>query len=183
MQGNGIDRQPAAGSPDGALWRRSRMVEMVEDEADRLLDLAGFADGRLDPDDRERVAEWLAGDPAASGDVAAARALADAAGPPEAAPDAVVARACALVGRSETQRGMVIPFAPQRPARPRLHGMASWGSLVAAMAVASWLGFTLGMDTSLSVAQMSRAGDDGFLQELLDPSTGFMSGLTEGAQT
>jgi len=177
MRGNGIDRQPPAGSPEGALWRRSRAVDAVENEADRILDLAGFADGHLDPDDRERVAEWLAADPVAAGDVAAAHALADTAEWLEAAPEAIVARACALVG------GKVIPFAPQRPGRPRLHGMAGWGSLVAAMAVASWLGFTLGMDTSLSVAQMSGAGDDGFLHELLDPAVGFMSGLTEGSQT
>ena len=61
--------------------------------------------------------------------------------------------------------------------------MARWGSLVAAMAVASWLGFTLGIDTSLSVAQIRQTGEDGFLREMLDPSTGFMRDLTEGAQT
>src|SRR5207247_32149 len=69
-------RDQAVGLPDAALLRRSRMVEMTPDEAERYLDLAGFADGRLDPDDCERVAEWLAGDPAAAGDIAAARALA-----------------------------------------------------------------------------------------------------------
>ncbi len=181
MRGNGIDRQPA-GSPDRALWRRSRTVDMVADEAERILDLAGFADGHLDPDDRERVAEWLAGDPVAAGDVAAARALADTAERLETVPEAVVVRAVALVGRSEKLPGQVIPFAPSRPGRERLHGMAGWSSLVAAVAVAGWLGFTLGMNTSLSVAQTSQAGNDGFLHELLEPST-FMSGLTEGAQT
>ena len=61
--------------------------------------------------------------------------------------------------------------------------MARWGSLVAAMAVASWLGFTLGMDTSLSVAQVRQTGEDSFLGELLDPSTDLMRDLTEGTQT
>ena len=65
--------------------------------------------------------------------------------------------------------------------------MARWGSLAAAMAVASWLGFTLGADTSLSLGQAGartgQAGEDGFLRELLDPSTGFMRDLTEGSQT
>ncbi len=61
--------------------------------------------------------------------------------------------------------------------------MARWGSLVAAMAVASWLGFTLGMDTSLSLTQVRQPGEDSFLGELLNPSTDFMRDLTEGAQT
>src|SRR5438128_1727016 len=61
---------------DAALWRRSRTADMTaeEVEAERYLDLAGFADGRLDPDDSEQVAERLAGDPVAAGDVAAPRA-------------------------------------------------------------------------------------------------------------
>ena len=74
MRGDDTSRVPADGSSDAALWRRSRAIDMVEDEAERYLDLAGYADGRLDPDDRERVAEWLATDPVAAGDVAAARA-------------------------------------------------------------------------------------------------------------
>ena len=58
MRGNDTRRNPAAGLSDAALWRRSRTVDMSEDaaETERYLDLAGFADGRLDPDDRERVA-------------------------------------------------------------------------------------------------------------------------------
>jgi anti-sigma factor RsiW len=179
MRGNDTNRDPAAGWPDAALWRRSRTVDATADEAEaeRYLDLAGFADGRLDSDDRARVAEWLAGDPVAVGDVAAARALA---GRPEAASEPVIARACALV---EPQRGTVIPFAPRHRKSLRLPGMARWGSLVAAMAVASWLGFTLGVDTSLSIAQIRQGGEDGFLREFLDPSAGFMRDLTEGTQT
>ncbi len=177
MRGNDTRRDPAAGLPDAALWRRSQTVDMTEDEAEaeRYLDLAGFADGRLDPDDRERVAEWLAEDPVAAGDVAAARALA---GRPEAVSEPAIARASALV---EPQGGKVIPFAPRRP---RLRSVARWGSLVAAMAVASWLGFTLGADTSLSFAQIRQGGgEDGFLREFLDPAAGFMRDLTEGTQT
>jgi anti-sigma factor RsiW len=179
MRGNDTNRDPAAGLPDAALWRRSRTVDMTEEavEAERCLDLAGFADGRLDPDDRERVAEWLAGDPVAAGDVAAARAPT---GPLDAASEPAIARACALVA---PQRGTVIAFPLSRRGRPRLQVTARWGSLVAAMAVASWLGFTLGMDTSLSLAQIRQGGEDGFLREFLDPSAGFMRDLTEGTQT
>src|SRR5260370_15465848 len=97
MRGNGTRRDPAAGLPDAALWRRSRTVDMTEDaaEAERHLDLAGFADGRLDPEDRERVAEWLAVDPVAAADVAAARALAVRGELLEAAPEQAIARASA----------------------------------------------------------------------------------------
>jgi len=185
MRGDDTRRDPAAGLSDAALWRRSRMVDMTEDaaEVERYLDLAGVADGRLDPDDRERVAEWLADDPVAAADVAAARALAARAERLDAVPGAVIARASALVDGGGPRRGTVIPFWPSRRDRPRLRGVAGWGSLVAAMAVASWLGFTLGMDTSSSFAQIRQAGDDGFLREFLDPSTGFMRDLTEDSQT
>jgi len=159
------------------------MIDAAEDDAERYLDLAGYVGGRLDPDDRERVAEWLAGDPVAADDVAAARALTAVGERPEAAPEPVIARACALVDGSAEQGDTVIPFPLGRRDRPRLRNMASWGSLVAAMAVASWLGFTLGMDTSLSLAPFGQAGEDGFLHELLDPSTGFLRDLTEGPQT
>src|SRR5216684_3955788 len=98
MQGEDTRRDPVAGSPDAALWRRSQTVEITEEaaQAERYLDLAGFADEGLDPDDRERVAEWLAQDPVAAGDVAAARTLAFEAA--EAVAEPVVARAVALVG-------------------------------------------------------------------------------------
>jgi anti-sigma factor RsiW len=179
---------PPAGLPDAALWRLSRNTDASGDEAERILDLAGFADGCLDPDDCERVAEWLAADPLAAGDVAAARALGRRDEELEAAPEPVIARACALVRSAlenggENAHGTVISFPLDRRDRPQLHRMASWGSLVAAMVVAGWLGFTLGMDVSRSLGQPGQAADDGFLGELLDPPTGFTSDLTEGAQT
>jgi hypothetical protein len=185
MRGNDTRRDPAAGLPDAALWRRSCTVDMTEDEAEaeRCLDLAGLADERLDPDDRERVAEWFAADPVAVGDVAAARVLAARAERLEAMPEPAIARACALVDGGEAQRGTVVAFPPSRREQPRLQRIGRWGSLVAAMAVASWLGFTLGMDTSLSLAQSRQPGEDGFLREFLDPSAGFMRDLTEGTQT
>lgn len=183
MREDDTRRAPAAGLPDAELWRRSRMIDVVEDEAERYLDLAGYADGRLDPDDRERVAEWLAGDPAAADDIAAAHVLGAPAARPDSMPDAAIARACALVRGSEAQRGTVVPFRLKHRYTPRVQGMVRWGSLVAAVAVASWLGFTLGMDTSLSIVQARQGGEDGFLGEMLNPSTDFMRDLTEGAQT
>src|SRR5712691_5633944 len=98
MHGDGTGRESPAGLSDNALWQKSRLLDIPEDDSERFLDLAGFADGQLDPDDRERVAEWLARDPIAAGDVAAARALAAAAEQVEAAPQSIIARASSLVG-------------------------------------------------------------------------------------
>jgi anti-sigma factor RsiW len=166
---------------DGALWRQSRLTDATDDETARFLDLAGYADGRLDPDDAERVAEWLARDPAAAADVTAARHIA--AESFAAAPEAIVARACALVDGGMPRPAAVIPFPLRRHGERRLPFVARWGSLAAAMAVASWLGFTLGVDTSRSLADVGQTGDRGFLFELLDPSTASLSDLPGGNQT
>ena len=175
MRGDDTRRVPPDGLSEAELWRRSRTIEMAEDEAERYLDLAGYADGRLDPDDRERVAEWLAGDPAAAEDVAAARVPPA----PAAVPEAVIARAFALVDGNR-RGGSVIPFPSRYRHELRLSGIARWGSLAAAMAVAGWLGFALGVDTSLSFAQVPQISEDSLFSELLDPSADL---LTEGSQT
>lgn len=190
MRGDGMRRVPPAemagdGSDDISdreLWRRSCTIDASEDEAAPYLDLAGFADGLLDPDERERVAERFARDPDAAADVAAVHALAGAA-QDEAPPEAVIASARALVGASALHVGDVIAFAPRRRAGPGLHALAQWGSLAAAVIVAGWLGFTLGMDTSGAFVQNGSASDENFLHELLDPSTGLMRDLTEGRRT
>src|SRR5260370_20862936 len=97
MHGDGSGRKSPAGLSDNAVWQKSRLLDIPEDESERFLDLAGFADGQLDPDDRERVAEWLAGDPIAAGDLAAARALRAAAERVQAAPQFILAPASSLV--------------------------------------------------------------------------------------
>jgi len=173
-------KERSFGSSDRALWQRSRLTDATEDEAARLLDIAAFADGRLDEDEAERVAARLTGDAAATGDVAVARRLAQDE-PPE-APAQVVARALALVPPAGVAE--IIPFAPRMPPQPRLQLVARWGSLAAAVAVAGWLGFALGMDTSLMLAQPRLGGgEDGFLHELIDPAPSFLRDLGDGAQT
>ena len=60
------------------------------------------------------------------------------------------------------------------------------GSLAAAIAIASWLGFSMGSGVSLELSQpgqQSQVGVDGLLPELLDPATGFLRDLGEGLQT
>jgi len=181
QRGDGSGGAPRADASDRALWQRSATTETVEDEGERFLDLAGFADGRHDPDERDRVAERLARDPDATADVSAARALATGGAAPEAVPAPIIARACALV--SEPERGRVILFPRLRLSPPTLPGIARWASLAAAVLVASWLGFALGTDVSVSFGQPDQASDDGFLRDMLDPSTGFLRDLTPGART
>src|SRR5260370_39150337 len=118
MHGDGSGRESPAGLSDNVVWQKSRLLDTSEDDSERFLDLAGFADGQLDPDDRERVAEWLAGDPIAAGDVAAARSLAVAAEQVEAAPQSIVARPASLVGIDMPQPDKIVPFVPRRRYQP-----------------------------------------------------------------
>jgi anti-sigma factor RsiW len=183
MPGDGADGKPRAASPDSALWRRSLAIDVAGDEDEHFLDLAGYAEDRLDPDERDRIAERLAKNPMAAADVAAARAFARSGPPDEAAPVHVVARACALVTDGMPLRGRVIPF-PQffRP-QPTLHGVARWTGLAAAVVLASWLGFALGGDASAFFGSANQAGEDSLLRDLLDPSTALLRDLTGGVQT
>lgn|SRR6266550_4899216 len=180
-RGGGTGGEPLAEAADRALWQRSTTAETVENEGERFLDLAGFADGRLDPEERDRVAERLARDPEAATDVAAARTLAGRGAASEALPAHLVERVCALV--PEPERGRVILFPGLRLSSPTLPGVAHWASLAAAIAIASWLGFALGTDFSAYFGQTDQASEDGFLRDMLDPSTAFLRDLTPGSQT
>ena len=162
---------------DRELWKCSRAIEMAEDDTEYFLDLAGFADGLLDPDDRERVAERLARHPAASADVSAARMLGTADPAVDALPDAIFARAAALAGPHLVATDNVVPFAPRRRFGARLPEVARWASLAAAVALASWLGFSMGMDLSGSFLS-DGSGDDSGLNELFDPGTRLVRDLT-----
>ena len=165
---------------DRVLWRRSRMIEVADDQCARYLDLAAFAERRLDPDERERVAEWLRTHPEAAGDVEAAGAQANAPRS-EVVPETAVARARAIVGDAAASRpGSVIPFRASTGKGPVLATMAQWGSLAAALVVAGWLGFTLGMDTSGMLAWSRAGSDDGVAQDLFGSSPAFFRDLTGG---
>jgi anti-sigma factor RsiW len=168
-------------SPGRALWQRSCRTDASEDEASRFLDLAAFADGRLETDERDRVAAMLAVDPAAAADVAAARALAGGIAEPSDGLDRIIARACAILPDNSVAQGHVLAFRPPRRHRSIVHGLTRWGSLAAAIAMASWLGFAMGSDTSLALSQSAAASDASFFPELLDlAGTGFLRDLGEG---
>jgi anti-sigma factor RsiW len=166
---------------DRILWQRSRVTVAVQDEFDRFLDLAAFADGRLDSDERERIAEWLQSHPEAAGDIAAARVLADA-GAYQTLSRTGLARASMLVGDSDSSpRGTVLAFPERQGKRSGLAAIAQWGGLAAAMVVAGWLGFTLGMDASGILARNGPGSDDSIAQELFGSSPAFFRDLTGGA--
>lgn len=183
--------QPADFSADRDLWRRCLATETADDEAERFLDLAAFADDRLtDDDERSRVAARLAADPDLAGDVAAARAIA--AGEIAATRDGVETIVGRAVAIAETPLGpaRVIPLAsqraPQRAAVRAVEGVARWAGLAAAVAFAGWLGFAMGSGASLTLSQPApvvQTGDGGFLTEIIDPSTGFLRDIGGGRRT
>lgn len=167
------------------LWRRCRSIEAPESDSDRFLDLAAFADGILDEEEYDRIAERLAADPAARSDVAAARALSVGGIAMPGGIEPIIARAIAIL--PEVPVSDRLTTAPLPPGgRAVLQAMAQWGSLAAAIAFTSWLGFAMGRGTSLTMIQpgpVSQISDENFLPDMLDPSTGFLRDLGIGQQT
>lgn len=168
---------------DRALWLRSRVTDAPADEAARFLDLAGFADGLLDAEECDRVAALVAGDPEAAADVAAAQGFAGGLGETPGGLERIVARACALVPDPHLAGARVIAFTPRPQHRRVLHGLAQWGSLAAAIAVASWLGFSMGSDTSIALSQPGFSSDGSLVPELFDPGTGFLRDFGESLKS
>ena len=167
---------------DRLLWQRCRTTDAVEDEATRFLDLAAFSDGLLDEEEQDRVAALLAAEPDMAADVGSARVL----GGSDQAPvglERIIAHACAILPDAAAGRGRVVALAPRQAARRIVHVLAQWGSLAAAIAVASWLGFAMGSDASLALSEPRQPSDASFLPELFDPTTGFLRDLGEGMRT
>jgi anti-sigma factor RsiW len=178
--------EPGSFEAGRTLWQRCCAIETPVSEAERFLDLAGLADGLLDDDDeRDRVAAFVAADPAAMSDVAAGRAISAGGIAMPGGLERIIERAVTIVDDAPEQ-GLVTGFAPPPSARSVLQGVAQWGGLAAAIAFASWLGFAMGSGASLILSQPgqpNRISGENFLPELLDPSTGFLRDLGEGQQT
>lgn len=177
--------EPARFEAGRTLWQRCRTTDMPDNDTERFLDLAGLADGMLDDDDdHDQVAAFVAADPVAMSDVAAGRAISTGGIAMPGGLERIVERAVAILDEMPG-RGRAIPFAPPQGRRV-LQGVAQWGGLAAAIAFASWLGFAMGSGASLSLIQPGHSGqigDENYLPELLDPSTGFLRDLGEGQQT
>lgn len=168
-------------SSDKAIWQYCQATEIEPDEAERLLDLAAFADARLDPDEHDRVAALLMADIEIAGDIAAARALATA--PPAAADEAAIVRAAALVADPPESRGQVVPFRGRARPAQSLFMLARWGSLAAAVVMACWLGFALGSDASVALSQINQSNDENFMGDLVDPSGGVLRSISDGLES
>jgi anti-sigma factor RsiW len=166
---------------DRRLWQRARSTDALRDDTARFLDLAAFADGLLDADDRERVAVWLTDDPDAAADVSAARALGNRDGH-SAELQRVIARACAIRPEADPARGHIVVLAHWR-GRRLVQDFAQWGSIAAAVAFASWLGFSMGSDTSLALTAPRQPNEASFLPDLFDPAPAFLRDLGEGSRT
>ena len=177
MRARGSNGAAPPGIPDREVWRRSQQVDAPPDEAEYLLDLAAYAENRLDDDDEARLVALIARDPDAAADVAAARALAGVA-PIASTPD-VVARAAALVDVRRPE-GQLIAF-PGRPVARPWYSAATWSGLAAAIVMAGWLGFDLGNGLS-NAPPFGRAPDEASTSELLDPAPLLLRDFTESSQ-
>ena len=164
--------------PDRELWSRSQGMEATPDEAERFLDLAAFADGRLDDDDTARIAALIARDADAAGDVAAARALAGVA--TTSADERVFARAAALIGEPGAS-AMVIAFPPRQDIRRPWYSAATWSGLAAAIVCAGWLGFDLGSGLS-SAPPFGHSADEVSASEVLESAPLLPRDFTENSQ-
>jgi anti-sigma factor RsiW len=176
---DGERKELADWASDRDLWRRSCLIDASEDEAARFLDLAAFADGLLEPDEYDRIAALLAGNPSATDDVAAARGFLS--GELPARLERIIARACAILPEEPNSR--VIAFPPPSRRERIVHGLAQWGSLAAAIVVASWLGFAMGSDVSRTLRGPLPSSEASFLPELFDAGSGFLRDLGEVSRT
>jgi anti-sigma factor RsiW len=167
---------PMDEADEAGLWRRWRMAAgdgLAGGEPDALT-LAAYAEDRLDAETVAAVEAWLADDPQATQDVLAARRVRDEALP--AAPEAIVARAAALLGGGAE----VLAFR-RAAARPwRWRGAVGWSAMAASLLVACLAGFATGNDT---YATLSGGANASLSQELLDPPTGLFNGMDEDSNT
>jgi hypothetical protein len=128
---------------DRLMWQRWRAGANATSAAPDALQLAAYAEGRLDETDAEAVENFLAAYPDALNEIVAARAAIET--PAIGASDDIIAKACALVPMRET----VVPL--RRPA-VRWHNALAWGSIAASLVAASFVGFTAGSDAYRTLA-------------------------------
>jgi anti-sigma factor RsiW len=178
MRAQGTSGAAPPGSPDREMWRRSREIEAPLDEAEWLMDLAAFADNRLDDDETARVAALIARDADAAANIAAARMLPD--GLMAAAEESIIVRAAALVGEGRPE-AVLVAFPLRQSVAPPWYSAATWSGLAAAIAIAGWLGFDLGSGLS-STSLFGHQGDETSASELLDPGPLMLRDFTENSQ-
>jgi len=178
MRAQGSNGARPPGVSDRDVWRRSQQTDASRDEAEYLMDLAAFADNRLDPDETARVETLIARDAGAAADVAATRIRAGTA--IAAADPAMIARAEALVGEGRPD-AVLIAFPTPQPASRPWYSAARWSGLAAAMVVAGWLGFDLGSGLSASPV-LGGSTVDLTANELFDAAPLMVRDLTESSR-
>jgi anti-sigma factor RsiW len=167
---------------DRRLWQSCRDADAPQDELDRFLDLAAFADGLLADEDRERVAALLEADPVAAADVGAAQTM-HGGTPLPGGMERIIERAAAIPLHGSAASAQVMALSARRR-HATAYYFAQWGSLAAALALASWLGFSLGTDASLALTDQRQPGDTGFIPEMFDPAPpSLLRDLGEGLRT
>jgi len=164
---------PMDSADEAGLWRRWRAAAegpAVVSEPDDLT-LAAYAEDRLSPEATAAVEDWLAANSHTALDILAARQLPDGNLPP--APEAVLARAQALVSTGEAQ---VLAFRRPAARAQSWRGAIGWAAMAASIVIASLAGFATASDTYLTLAGGTRAS---LSQEVLDPPTGLFNGFDE----
>ncbi|MGH6968696.1 MAG: hypothetical protein ACREEL_08160 [Stellaceae bacterium] len=152
-----------------ALWRRFRALDRTlrnkaADDVGTVLNLAAYAEGRLDEAAAETVEAWLAAHPEALDDVAAARGPGDAV-----ASQRVIDRAAALVA-GDPAGAQVVRF--RRPAASyawRVH--LTRVAVAACLVLTGLVGFTLGSGVYGNLFPSS----DSVSGETFDQPTSFFS--------
>lgn len=178
MAGTG---EPADGR---ALWRRWRTLAVagMEDRAlapDPLL-LAAYAEGRLDEAAAAPVELWLAAHPETLTETLADLTAARAAPATEAAPEAFIARAAALVGAADPK---IVAFRrPQVRGLRNWRSLAAWSGIAASLLATSLIGFELGSDTYVSLTGSQTSAISAF-HDLFDPPGGILPGLEDDSTT
>ena len=178
MRAQGSNGARPTGLSDRDVWRRSQQTDTSRDEAEYLMDLAAFADNRLDPDEAARVEAVIVGDADDAADIAATRMLAGTA--IAAADPAIIGRAEALVGEGRPD-AVLIAFPAPRPATRPWYSAATWSGLAAAMVMAGWLGFDLGSGLSTSPV-FGGSTVDLTANELFDAAPLMVRDLTESSR-
>ena len=150
---------------DAALWQRWRPEARAAAGEAAALDLAAYAEGRLDEAQAEPVEAWLFAHPDGLVELAAVRAAAVA--PLPQATEAMIARAAALIAPAAAT---VVPFRARRIAsRPSWRMAMAWGGIAASLLATSLVGFTIGNSAYLTFVGASPPAAESTLHELLDP--------------
>jgi anti-sigma factor RsiW len=184
---SGRDRKSEESRANRALWLRSQATVVPEDETGRFLDLAAFADGRLDGEEAERIAALLARDPEAASDVMAVASTTGDRAPSVADADnvgieRVIVRACGLATQA-SERRRVLLFSRPAARSSAMRGLAEWTSLAAALAMVGWFGFAMGSDASLAFGQTAQQNQPSIVHELIEPDNGILHDLGMEVQT